>query len=189
VNPLIWIRLLAYGDRVVFERQRAYDVDAAGRAGALRSHIIGELRVALGRALAGDNGRHARGTVVRNDRSADGFLITTREGERQWAMQVSPSGTGVECAYGGSDAAHDNAGRQGTLQVSFPSQQLLPAVILESGVRMRCDTSTILCEQLLERIGSGDSLNGERRKPRAAGSAKRTRLERMRQINQTGARR
>jgi hypothetical protein len=187
VNPLIWIRLLAYGDRVVFERQRRHEAGGAASAGALRSRIIGELRGALGRALAPDSRRHARGTVVRSDHSAEGFLITTRGGPHPRTLQVSPSGTGVECSYGGaSDAVLNDAVYQGRLQVSFPSQQLIPAVILENGLRMKCDTANILCEQLLERLGSRPTWKAERRNSTASTEGRR--LEKVSSTNLAGAR-
>lgn len=187
MNPLIWIRLVAYGDRVALERQRAYDAVVSGRTGALRSRIIGELRVALDRALARDTGRHASGTVVRSDGSGDGFLMTTRGGPLQRTLRVSSFGAGLECCYGASDAMRDDGSNQGRLQLSFPSQQLIPAVILESGVRTRCDTASVLCEQLLARLKSRDGQNPERRKSGAAATG-RKRLTKMRHASQSAAR-
>jgi len=168
VNPLIWIRLLAYGERVAFERQRANHVVVAARTDALRSCIIGELRAALDhRALAGDTNRSARDTAVGSDRRSEGFLIATGGGRNRRTMQVSPSGTGVECSYGASDPGSNGVG-QGRLQVSFPSRHLTPAVILESGVSTRCDTTSALCEQLLGRLTSRAPLKAERQNSSAA---------------------
>ena len=167
MNPLIWIRLLAYGERVAFERQRANDVVVAARTDAHRSRIIGELRAALDRALAGDTNRSARDTVVRSDRPAESFLIATGGGRNRRTMQVSPSGTGVECSYGASDPGSNGVG-QGRLQVSFPSRHLTPAVILESGVSTKCDTPSVLCEQLLGRLTSRAPLKAQRQNSSAA---------------------
>jgi len=168
VNPLIWIRLLAYGERVAFERQRANDVVVAGRTDAHRSRIIGELRAALDRALAADTNRSARDTVVRSDRPAESFLIATGGGRNVRTMQVSPSGTGVECSYAASDPGSNGAGGQRRLQVSFPGLQLTPAVILESGVSTKCDTPSVLCEQLLGRLTSRAPLKAQRQNSSAA---------------------
>lgn len=176
MNPLIWIRLLAYADRVVLDRQRADEVDVAERAGAGRSRIVGELRVALERALAVGAGRNARGTVIGSDRCADGFFIRARGGTYERTLQVSPSGMGVECSYSASEAGRDGV-HQRRLQVSFPSQQLVPAVILESGVSIRCDTTSVLCGQLLQPLKSRPSPLKAKRRNSGTASPKRRRLD------------
>lgn len=102
MDSLIWIRLLAYGERVTFEETRVVALAAARRAALRRQQRLAELRVAFLRFIEAQLESAQTSAVAYAcvaDGSHDGFIVGASNGHGVSAVSVKPFAAGIRCAY------------------------------------------------------------------------------------------
>jgi hypothetical protein len=101
MDPLIWIRLLAYSERVTFEDGKVAAQAAARRDALRRQQRLAELRVAFLRFIEERLEGSASDLALQcvGDGSHDGFIVGASNGHGVSALSVKPFDAGIRCCY------------------------------------------------------------------------------------------